>query len=157
MSRALDTAPYDVVYWDHGSGEADDFVTFAKRADGGADVRFFHCKSSSGANPGNRVSDVYEVCGQAVKGISWCDLPRLVDRLLGRFNRKAGMAKFVRGDAAQMQGFSTLRPVHYQMVVVQPGIAPGVMDQKLGEVLGAANTHLVNAGHLELVTMGGIT
>lgn len=156
LSRVLDALPYDVVYWDHGSGEAADFVTFAIRADGGADIRFFHCKSSSSTNPGNRVGDLYEVCGQAVKGIIWCDLPRLVDRLLGRFARKAGMAKFIRGDAAQLRAFSTLRPVHYQMVVVQPGIARGVMDQKLGEILGAANTHLVNAGHLELATMGAM-
>ena len=64
------------------------------------------------------------------------------------------MATFIRGDADTLRAFATLRPPFYQMVVVQPGIPRNKLDQKLGEVLGAANSHLVSAGYLELATMG---
>ena len=68
-----------VVFWDHGSGEAADFIVLRPVADGGVSVILYHCKSAGGAEPGNRVGDVYEVCAQAVKSIIWCDLPRLME------------------------------------------------------------------------------
>lgn len=157
LAKALNVEDFDVVYWDHGSGETADFVTFAHRADGGADVSFYHCKGSSGIKPGNRVGDVYEVCGQAVKGIIWCDLPRLAERILARFDRGTGMATFIRGDQNSLKTFAMLRPVYYQMVVVQPGVAKDALDQKLGEILGAANSHLINAGYSALRTWGSLT
>ncbi|GJE41131.1 DEAD/DEAH box helicase [Methylobacterium soli] len=150
LTRALNVAEHDVVYWDHGSGETADFVTIARTTDGGVGVTFYHCKGSSGSAAGNRVDDVYEVCGQAVKGIIWCDLERLIERLSARFARGTGMAQFIRGDEAAMRALSSARPVRFEMVIVQPGISQKDLEQKLGEVLAAADAHLVRAGHSEL-------
>jgi superfamily II DNA or RNA helicase len=144
----------DVVYWDHGSGETADFVAFRRRDDGGVAIRFYHCKGSSGAQPGNRVGDVYEVCGQAVKGYIWCDVRRLVNRLVQRSSARRGMAQFVRGDLAALQAFQQARPWSFQMIVVQPGIRQGAIEQKLAEVLGAANSHSLSAGHLPMRLLG---
>ena len=144
----------DVVYWDHGSGETADFVAFKLRDDGGVDVRFYHCKGSSGPSPGNRVADVYEVCGQAVKGYIWCDIARLVKRLSNRHKNKSGMAEFVRGDEEVLKTFARARPATFQMIVVQPGIRRGVIEPKLSEVLGAANSHSLSSGLLPLRTLG---
>ncbi|KTW01988.1 hypothetical protein SB4_04640 [Sphingomonas sanguinis] len=154
LASALNSDEFDVVYWDHGSGETADFVTFKSRADGGVDVRFYHCKGASGAAPGNRVSDVYEVCGQAVKGYIWCDLRRLVKRLLGRFSRRTGMATFIRGNEADLKALASARPVTFQMVVVQPGLALGAIEPKIAEVLGAANSHLDASGLLPMRLLG---
>jgi superfamily II DNA or RNA helicase len=154
LARYLDRDEFEIVYWDHGAGETADFVAFKRREDGGIDVKLYHCKGSSGAEPGNRVGDVYEVCGQAVKCVIFCDLPRMVGRLAGRFSRKSGMAQFIKGDIDQLKALSRTRPFTFQMIVVQPGISQMNIESKLSEVLGAANAHLASAGMLEMRTLG---
>ncbi len=62
---------YDAIIDDDSSGEAADIV-YIKMLGGldspiGIEVDFFHCKYSHGAQPGARVGDLYEVCGQAKK------------------------------------------------------------------------------------------
>lgn len=150
LERKLNIDTNAVVFWDHGSGEAADFVVLQPAADDGVNVSLYHCKSAGGAAPGNRVGDVYEVCAQAVKSIIWCDLPRLVDRLIDRMQRRKGVGNLVRGTVAEMRALATRRPVKFKMIVVQPGITKGNLDPKLAEVLAAANSHLVRAGHGEL-------
>lgn len=154
LASALDRAENEVVYWDHGSGETADFVTFSRPAGCGVEVRFYHCKSSGGAAPGNRVGDVYEVCGQAVKGLIWCDLRRLVARLLQRSRNGTGQAKFIRGDEALLATLANLAPASFEMVVVQPGIANAKPEQKIAEVLASANSYVVGAGLAELRIWG---
>ncbi|SHK52712.1 hypothetical protein SAMN02745194_05094, partial [Roseomonas rosea] len=154
LVRALDVQENDLVYWDHGSGETADFVTMSRSGDGGVNVTFYHCKGSSGPSAGNRVGDVYEVCGQAVKGLVWCDIDRLVNRLEERKQRSRGQAQFIRGDLNLLRAMRARRPVRFSMVVVQPGITGGGLEQKIAEVLAAASGHLVRAGHNELVVWG---
>lgn len=154
LARALNRDEHEVVYWDHGSGETADFVTFSRGPNGSASVSFYHCKGSGGPAPGSRVDDVYEVCGQAVKGLIWCDMPRLVARLQQRFSAQTGQAKFIKGDEVQLGAFATAAPVTFEMVVVQPGIANVKPAQKIAEVLAAANSYLVDAGHAGLRIWG---
>ncbi|KQN82245.1 hypothetical protein ASE90_11230 [Sphingomonas sp. Leaf67] len=153
LARALDRSENEVVYWDHGSGETADFVTFSRLAEG-VQILFYHCKSSGGTSPGNRVGDVYEVCGQAVKGLIWCDLRRLVARLLQRFRNGTGQAKFIRGDEALLAALASVAPASFEMVVVQPGIANVKPEQKIAEVLASANSYVVGAGLAELRIWG---
>ena len=97
LERQLNVDGNAVVFWDHGSGESADFIVLRPAAEDGVHVTLYHCKAAGGAEPGNRVGDVYEVCAQAVKSIIWCDLPRLVDRLIDRMQRGKGVGKLVRG------------------------------------------------------------
>jgi len=154
LTKVLDRDEHEVVYWDHGSGETADFVAFSRSPNGGATVSFYHCKGAGGPAPGSRVGDVYEVCGQAVKGLIWCDMPRLVARLQQRFSAGTGQAKFIKGDENQLASFATATPVTFEMVIVQPGIANVKPAQKIAEVLAAANSYLVDAGHAELRIWG---
>ena len=64
--------------------------------------------------------------------------------------RGKGGGKLVRGTVAEMRALATQRPVKFKMIVVQPGITKANLDAKLAEVLAAANSHLVRAGHDEL-------
>lgn len=150
LARQLDVDGNAVVFWDHGSGEAADFIVLRPAGDDGVDVTLFHCKGAGGAQPGNRVDDVYEVCAQAVKSMIWCDLPRLVDRSIDRMRRKKGVGQLVRGDVALMQELATRRPVKFGMVVVQPGITKANVEQRLAEVLAASDYYLVRGGHQRL-------
>lgn len=150
LARQLDLVENAVVYWDHGSGEAADFIVLRPAAHDGVDVTLYHCKGAGGAQPGNRVDDVYEVCAQAVKSMIWCDLPRLVDRSLDRMRRGKGVGRLVRGDEARMLELATRRPVKFGMVVVQPGISRGNLEPRLAEVLAASSYYLVRGGHQQL-------
>jgi hypothetical protein len=154
LERELNVDGNAVVFWDHGSGEAADFIILKPAADDGVSVTLYHCKGAGGVQPGSRVGDVYEVCAQAVKSIIWCDLPRLVDRLLDRRQRGKGVGTLVRGNEATMRALATRRPVKFGMVVVQPGITKGGLEPRLAEVLSAASYHLVRAGHEELEVWG---
>ena len=64
---------------DDGKGEAADIVAIRLVGDTTApsriDVEFYHCKYSQEATPGQRIKDLYEVCGQAQKSISWMSSP----------------------------------------------------------------------------------
>jgi hypothetical protein len=144
QSSNIDIDDNAVVYWDHGSGEAADFIVLRPAADDGVDVTLYHCKGAGGAQPGNRVDDVYEVCAQAVKSMIWCDLPRLVDRSLDRMRRGKGVSRLVRGDVELMREMATRRPV------VQPGITKANLEPRLAEVLAASSYYLVRGGHQQL-------
>ncbi|WP_164940367.1 DEAD/DEAH box helicase [Bradyrhizobium zhanjiangense] len=150
LERELNIDDHTIVFWDHGSGEAADFIVMQQTADAGVSVTLYHCKGATGDAPGNRVEDVYEVCAQAVKSIIWCDLPRLVERLADRLRRKKGVAKLVRGSVETMYEFAKCRPVKFGMVVVQPGVTKAGLEPRLAEVLAAASYHLVRSGHAEL-------
>ncbi|WP_316163437.1 DEAD/DEAH box helicase [Bradyrhizobium sp. SZCCHNRI20481] len=154
LERELDIDGNAVVFWDHGSGEAADFIVLRPAADDGVDVTLYHCKGAGGPEPGNRVGDVYEVCAQAVKSMIWCDLPRLVDRSIDRMQRRKGVGKLVRGDVTMMRELATRRPVEFGMVVVQPGITKANVEPRLAEVLAAANYYLIRGGHHQLEVWG---
>jgi len=73
--RELRTRNYMMIMDDDGKGETADVVTIRLTGDQHApssiDLEFYHCKYSQEATPGQRVKDLYEVCGQAQKSISW--------------------------------------------------------------------------------------
>ncbi|MHA1216763.1 MAG: DEAD/DEAH box helicase, partial [Candidatus Thorarchaeota archaeon] len=84
LKRELIGRGEGVVIYDHRTGEVADFIRL-RVTDHGGEVEFYHVKSSSGDAPGDRVSDVYEVCGQVVRSPRWFfDLPRLRERLIHR-------------------------------------------------------------------------
>ena len=71
MSRHLRAdQDFDVLLDDDRAGEAADLVGLAIR---GTDLRvtLVHCKYSSQSTAGARVSDLYELCGQAIRGAKW--------------------------------------------------------------------------------------
>ena len=77
---------FDIVFDDDGSGEIADVVA-VREHDKRLIVELFHCKYAHGATPGNRVSDLYEVCGQAQKSVRWREYPvRILKRMRKREN-----------------------------------------------------------------------
>ena len=144
-----------VVYYDHGSGEIADFVTFAQD-DGRVEIEFLHCKRAGGTVPGDRVEDVYEVCAQAVKSVVYADPADLTARIAGRYERRAGAAKFVRGSIDELNQLAASRArsmFDFSMVVVQPGIGRDLSD-RMANVLSAANDHLIRGGFRSLRVIG---
>ncbi|MFD5025097.1 hypothetical protein [Streptomyces sp. NPDC058373] len=127
------TGSFDVLLDDDGSGEAADLVGL--RVDGRyLDVTLVHCKYSHKPTPGRRVEDLYEVCGQAMRGAKWRRgnaLP-LLDHLHGRAiqyaQRNGGISPYEVGNSKALfairdQG-RLLRP-RLHTIIVQPGLQAG--------------------------------
>jgi hypothetical protein len=120
----------EVVFYDHGSGEIADFITFTRTGEG-LEVALFHCKGSSGAAAGQRVADFYEVCGQIVKSLRWVENnTRLMKHLTRRLNRGS---RYVKGSAELLRALldeTRQSRITYRLVVVQPGIS----RERLGDL-----------------------
>ncbi len=146
----------DVLINDDGAGEMADFVTITDSG-GTTRVVFYHCKASSRTPvPGQRVKDVYEVAGQAVKCMRWADQRRLKTHVHHRHqNTQAG--RFLVGDLHRTDDLlSDGRGVQFEIVIVQPSIGRSASTPIL-ELLAAANTYLSSAGHGPLRVIGSST
>ena len=156
IETRLAASESSVVYYDHGSGEVADFVAFTGE-NGQITVALFHCKRAGGEAPGDRVNDLYEVCGQALKSVVYADPARLFKQIAGRYDRRAGASRFIKGDLNILRQLvqSHRRPdFRFEMVVVQPGIARQQLSERSANLLSATSDHLVRGGFSSLRIMG---
>lgn len=134
-------ADFDVVIYDQGSGEIADLVGMR----GGADPRIvlYHCKGTKEAAPGDRVDDMYEVCGQAVKSVVWANRTRLAQKI----KKERASREYLKGDKAKALTILDLfasQALPLEIVVVQPGLASATLpkSRKMADLLGAVENHL---------------
>ena len=145
---------YDVVLYDHGPGELADYL--AVRDDEEA-VTFdlYHCKGSKGAMAGERVGDLYEVCGQVVKSVRWLGDEKRLRKGVGRRLQRKKPSQFLCGDLLlldQLIATARAKGASYRVVAVQPGVSKAkvVGSDKLGVLLGMAGEYVVNGYCKEL-------
>jgi len=129
---------------DDDTGEAADIVAIEEEADRIV-VYLWHCKYSSGVNPGHRLADLYEVCGQAQKSVKWSwSLKTLLTHLSTRETKhsRGRPTRFIRGSLAALV---TLRKsarrkfVEYHVGIVQPGLSVGEVTPDQLALLGSTN------------------
>lgn len=144
-----DSVPWTVVLDDDGSGEIADIV--ALRADDeGLLVRLIHCKYSGEDQPGARVDDLYEVCGQAQKSVAWRrnDLGPFFRTLSQRARKKfdrTRVSPFEVGDAAALLALQTTAQSlrrRVEIVVVQPGLSKAKVSAQQLDLLAATESYL---------------
>ncbi len=141
LKTYLLTPDHQAVLHDHGSGEMADFVTIGEFNDTIV-VKLYHVKGSGGAAPGNRVGDVYEVCGQVVKSLIWLRSPK---GLLAKIKqRRQSGSVWLKGDDALLDSLfmkGQEKRFTFEIAMVQPGISKQRIEHKLGEVIAAASAH----------------
>ena len=134
----LNRDEFEVVVYDHRTGEIADLITFSE-SEIDIVVRLYHCKGSGGEAPGNRVGDVYEVCGQIVKSLKWMsNKAHLIATLQRRID---GGSEFIRGDfesITRLLSPGNDKPVRFQVALVQPGLSKSNLSEDSGFVLAAA-------------------
>ncbi|MFA5011147.1 MAG: DEAD/DEAH box helicase family protein [Ignavibacteria bacterium] len=137
LKSYLNSNDYDVVFYDHRSGEIADFVNI-KEDNNSIIISLIHCKASQGANPGNRVGDVYEVTGQIVKSLKWLSFDLLLNKIN---NRNSGGSEFIKGDINLVRTIlnNKSKTVSYKMIIVQPGISKSIIEDTLKNPLASAN------------------
>lgn len=148
MESVLKSEDSNVAYYDHGTGEIADFVTF-KEEDGRILVQFYHCKGSTAAAPGHRLADIGEVTSQVVKSVTWARKQRIVSNIRRRFTSNIGSHRFVRGDLDILERLLTPAApasVEFEFIAVQPGLRKEGLTNEISNMLAAASDHLVRAG-----------
>ena len=102
VEALLDIPENGIVLYDHRSGEIADFLTAAADARH-ISVTLYHCKGSGTATAGDRVDDIYEVCGQVVKSFHLiCDDKRVIRHVKRRTTKGKIHSRFIRGT---LEGF----------------------------------------------------
>lgn len=147
---------YVVIVDDDGKGEAADVVTIRltgnPEAPSSIDVEFYHCKYSLDATPGQRVKDLYELCGQAQKSVTWMSSPEkrtdIFTHLLRReaLREETGAAsRFEVGDKELLltiREMSRLCPVNLKVFVVQPGVSKGNVTPDQLQLMSVTENYL---------------
>jgi superfamily II DNA or RNA helicase len=136
-----------VVFCDDGPGEIADFISIAQ-TDDGPRVAMFHCKASGSDQPGNRVADLYEVCGQAVKSSVWFRPEQLLARLKHRTTRPR-VRGYVKGDqteASRILAQPVRQQAQFSIYVVQPGVMRDNRSGDLSNLLAATSLYLIQGG-----------
>jgi hypothetical protein len=155
--RELRDSDYHMIVDDDGTGEAADIVAIRLVGDTTApsriDVEFYHCKYSQRATPGQRIEDLYEVCGQAQKSISWMSSPEkrtdLFTHLLRREARRqeaGASSRYEVGDGELLQTIremSRLCPVSLKIYIVQPGLSKANATRDQLELMSVTENHLM--------------
>jgi superfamily II DNA or RNA helicase len=126
--------------YDHRSGEAADYISVVRDPDGSVKVQLFHCKGAGGAPSGGRVDDVYEVAGQMLKSIAYCDVSILLAHIEHRMNpgRHANPSSFVTGDLDGLKAVLNGAPatgLTFEIYGVQPGISQAQIDAHLADLM----------------------
>ncbi|MGC1863433.1 MAG: helicase, partial [Methylocystis sp.] len=112
-------------------------------------VKLYHCKYSSADTPGARISDFYEVCGQAQKCVQWRENPRrMLQHLLhqeGLRTRAGKASRFERGSRATVQNLinkGRRLAFDFEVIIVQPGFKRSSIAPQFLDVLGATEVFL---------------
>ncbi|PGH49708.1 DEAD/DEAH box helicase [Streptomyces sp. Ru87] len=140
---------FDVLIDDDRAREAADLVGMKISGDELV-VTLVHCKYSSEPTPGGRVADLYELCGQAVRGAKWRQdhlgpLLNHLDRRARSFRARTGVSPFEVGSIEELyrirERAPQLRPrVH--TVLAQPGLSASACTDEHLRLLAGAETYV---------------
>lgn len=152
---------FDVLIDDDRSGEAADLVGL--RVDGDElVVTLVHCKFSTSDRPGGRVADLYEVCGQAMRGAKWRSnslLPLFthLNRRVRAYYRRTGGSAFEVGDLDTLLQLAGRAPQLYPRIVTviaQPGLSAAACTTEQLRLLAGAETYVraITKGAFQVLT-----
>jgi superfamily II DNA or RNA helicase len=141
--------PYDVVFDGDASGEVADVIAI-RRQGHVLDVELYHCKFSSETNPGARVADLYEVCGQAMKSVRWAGPEK---RFLSRMRRQeenrlgsGGQSRFQSGGMSTLDDWISERremTARFSVTIVQPGYSKAAANPAHMPMLASVRSYLM--------------
>jgi hypothetical protein len=131
VAWALEHFDNPLVIVDHNSGEIADVVVIERpQQEPGANVRvhLMHCKGSTGAQPGQRLEDLYEVVGQTIRSARWTHPRALFQELVRRWHHRPSIgveSGETRDEVAYILETWANQPPETELVIwtVQPGLS----------------------------------
>ncbi|MEU6381496.1 DEAD/DEAH box helicase family protein [Streptomyces sp. NPDC046909] len=140
---------FDVLIDDDRAYEAADLVGLKIQGDELV-VTLVHCKYSSEPTPGGRLDDLYELCGQAVRGAKWRQdhlrpLLNHLDRRTRSFRARTGVSPFEVGSIEELYRIRELAPQlrpRIRTVLAQPGLSAAACTEEHLRLLAGAETYV---------------
>ncbi len=147
ISQLKKYGDYTVIFDDDGAGEIADIVAIAEEDDK-VRIDLYHCKYSHEKNPGSRVSDLYEVCGQADKSVSWkADSVGMIDRMIYRELRRESPSRFEIGDLDKLKTIKNklfIQPAKLNIYIVQPGVKIDSITDDMQTILSTSSSYCMD-------------
>ncbi|GHT08445.1 hypothetical protein FACS189426_04080 [Bacteroidia bacterium] len=151
---------YTIIFDDDSANEASDIIAIKSYESEYHKLIFelYHCKFSSKEQPGGRLKDLYEVCGQAQRSYHWKHSPiELIKHMIRRNStriKQAQPTRFERGGDNELLIImnmlqSSYCDIEFNIYVVQPGIEKSKLsdDSELLTLLGATDLLLKKTGN----------
>ncbi|MDO6739360.1 DEAD/DEAH box helicase [Wenyingzhuangia sp. 2_MG-2023] len=156
----LQNKDFDIIFDDDSSGEAADLITvkvddIAKKII----VELYHLKYSHGENAGARISDLYEVCGQAQKSVFWKGKGgfALFKHLIKRESRRVSNGKNSRFEKGTIENLALIKEkskrfykTDFKIYIVQPGLSIERASEQQLELLAVTENHLLETYKIDL-------
>lgn len=155
IHNLMSTNQFSVIFDDDAAGEIADVVSIMEGRDK-VSIQFYHCKYAHGDNPGARVADLYEVCGQAEKSIKWCQEPSaIIDRLMKRESSRvqSGGTRFEVGSLRKIREIKNkmrVFPTSIEIFIVQPGIDSAALTDDMLRILSGTASYLMDTYSINL-------
>lgn len=150
IQKLINSGKYSFVFDDDGSGEIADVIAI-KEVDKVVYVEFYHCKYSSGTEPGRRLKDLYEVCAQTEKSVSWKARPvDMIGKMISREKRrlnKLNVSRIELGDDTKLLELKRSiqrRQVSFAITIVQPGVKKDEITSGMNHVLAATQSYCLD-------------
>jgi superfamily II DNA or RNA helicase len=147
--QELRQRPYDIIFDDDGKGEVADIVAI-KVSDEVISVELYHCKYSQANKPGQRIGDLYEVCGQAQKSNRWVDRPDVFfSHLLRRESKRFSEHEVSRFEVGNTDGLIRIQEIsrrvriEFSIFIVQPGLSKANASDTQLRLLSVTENYLM--------------
>lgn len=139
------------IIYDHRPGEAADFIVAQALPANRLSIALYHCKAAGGPVSGERVDDVYELAGQAVKSARFQRKDELVRHIERRTQVKSSRGHSpllvgTRDDALNLVRSYDPIAIQVSVYAVQPGLSAGGLAENVRAVMAAANDSLTSQG-----------
>lgn len=149
MIEELKKGEYDIIFDDDDAGEIADIIAI-KNFDRAINIELYHCKFSHGDRPGARMSDLYEVCGQAEKSILWnYKIEKLFTQMLNRDQKRLeriGISRFEIGDSQTLrliQNMVNYCKINLSVYIVQPGVSKAEITSEMKSILASTQDYAI--------------
>ena len=165
IQTLVESGDWEVIFDEHGTGEIADVVAIKTRAQGSQlviDIDLYHCKRAPTGKPRVQVEDLYEVCGQAQKSVSWCSQDKQVDLFTHLLRREPKRSKnneatrFQKGTKEELYRIkesSRSAALRARIIIVQPSLSRSdASDQQL-ELLAVTENYLSETLQLPLTVI----
>jgi len=152
----------DLIYDDDYSGEIADIVTI-KQYDEYINIQLYHLKFAKSGKVSQRVDDLYEVCGQAVKSANWKfkEPKEFFEHLLRRETKKRKGKSCSRIELGSKEKITYLKelarkkyPVEFEIFIVQPGLSNRNPSVEQLTLLAVANSYMKGKANISLTVIG---
>lgn len=160
----LQRKDFDIIFDDDSSGEAADLITV--KVDDISNrimVELYHLKYSHGESPGARISDLYEVCGQAQKSVFWRGKGgfELFKHMIERESRRIANGQNTRFEKGTLQELALIKEksrrfykTDFKIYIIQPGLSAGSASEQQLELLAVTENYLIETYMIELEVIG---